>query len=68
MLAGIDYFIVISYIVGMLLLGLYFKKFVHNSQDYFLGGKSLPFWAIGMSIVVSDIGALDFVGVSGQAY
>ncbi|MAU72299.1 MAG: sodium transporter [Pseudozobellia sp.] len=68
MLAGIDYFIVIAYIVGMLLLGLYFKKFVNSSEDYFLGGKSLPFWAIGMSIVVSDIGALDFVGVSGQAY
>ncbi|WP_339840018.1 sodium:solute symporter family protein [uncultured Maribacter sp.] len=68
MLAGIDYFIVIAYIIGMLLLGLYFKKFVNSSEDYFLGGKSLPFWAIGMSIVVSDIGALDFVGVSGQAY
>lgn len=68
MLAGIDYFIVISYIVGMLILGLYFKKYVNSSEDYFLGGKSLPFWAIGMSIVVSDIGALDFVGVSGQAY
>lgn len=68
MLSGIDYFIVIAYIVGMLLLGLYFKKFVNSSEDYFLGGKSLPFWAIGMSIVVSDIGALDFVGVSGQAY
>ena len=68
MLLGIDYFIVIAYIVGMLLLGLYFKKFVNSSEDYFLGGKSLPFWAIGMSIVVSDIGALDFVGVSGQAY
>ncbi len=68
MLSGIDYFIVITYIIGMLLLGLYFKKFVNSSEDYFLGGKNLPFWAIGMSIVVSDIGALDFVGVSGQAY
>lgn len=68
MLAGIDYFIVIAYIIGMLLLGLYFRRFVDSSDDYFLAGKSLPFWAIGMSIVVSDIGALDFVGVSGQAY
>ncbi len=68
MLAGIDYFVVIAYIVGMLLLGLYFRKFVSSSDDFFLAGKSLPFWAIGMSIVVSDIGALDFVGVSGQAY
>jgi len=68
MLAGIDYFIVVAYLVGILLLGYYFRKFVSTSSDYFLGGKSLPFWAIGMSIVVSDIGALDFVGVSGQAY
>ncbi len=68
MLAGIDYFVVIAYFVGVLILGYYFKRFVDSSEDYFLGGRSLPFWAIGMSIVVSDIGALDFVGVSGQAY
>lgn len=68
MLHGIDYFIVIAYMVGIMLLGYYFKKFVSTSHDYFLGGKTLPFWAIGMSIVVSDIGAIDFVGVSGQAY
>jgi len=68
MLAGIDYFVVIAYFVGILILGYYFKRFVDSSEDYFLGGRSLPFWAIGMSIVVSDIGALDFVGVSGQAY
>ena len=68
MLSGIDYFIVMSYIFGILLLGYYFKRFVGSSEDYFLGGKSLPFWAIGMSIVVSDIGVMDFVGVSGQAY
>ncbi len=68
MLAGIDYFIVIAYLIGILLLGYYFKRFNDSSEDYFLGGRSLPFWAIGMSIVVSDIGALDFVGISGQAY
>ncbi len=68
MLHGIDYFVVIAYLIGILFLGYYFKTFVSSSEDYFLGGKSLPFWAIGMSIVVSDIGALDFVGVSGQAY
>ena len=68
MLTGIDYFVVIAYLVGILLLGLYFRKFVHSSTDFFLGGRMLPFWAIGMSIVVSDIGALDFVGIAGSAY
>lgn len=68
MLSGIDYFVVIVYMAGIMLLGLYFKRFIHSSQDYFLAGRMLPFWAIGMSIVVSDIGAQDFVAVSGQAY
>jgi len=68
MLTGIDYFVVIAYLVGILLLGFYFRKFVHSSTDFFLGGRMLPFWAIGMSIVVSDIGALDFVGIAGSAY
>ena len=68
MLTGIDYVVVIVYLTGIMLLGFYFKKFVHSSKDFFLAGKTLPFWAIGMSIVVSDIGAIDFVGISGQAY
>ena len=68
MLSGIDYFVVIAYLIGILHFGYYFKKFVATSDDYFLGGRTFPFWAIGMSIVVSDIGALDFVGVAGQAY
>jgi len=67
-LGGIDVFIIVLYFAGILLIGMYFRKFVHTSQDYFLAGKMLPFWAIGMSIVVSDIGAVDFVGLSGQAY
>lgn len=67
-LAGIDYFIVLLYLGGILILGLYFRKYVKSSSDYFLAGKALPFWAIGMSIVVTDIGVVDFVGLTGQAY
>jgi len=67
-LSGIDYFVVIAYLGGIMLLGLYFRRFVHSSKDFFLAGRTLPFWAIGMSIVVSDIGTMDFVGVAGGAY
>lgn len=68
MISGIDYLVVIVYLVGIMLFGLYFARFIHTSEDYFLAGKTLPFWAVGMSIVATDIGAQDFVGVSGQAY
>jgi SSS family solute:Na+ symporter len=67
-LHGIDYAVVIAYLVGILALGLYFARFVRSADDFFLSGRTLPFWAVGMSIVATDISAMDFVGVSGQSY
>lgn len=67
-LSGIDYFVVISYMVGIVLLGLYFTKYSRSTQGFFLAGRMLPFWAIAMSIVGSDIGINEFVGLSGQGY
>jgi SSS family solute:Na+ symporter len=67
-LIGIDYFFIILYIIGTLGIGLYYKKIVSTSSDFFLGGKMMPFWAIAISIVGTDIGAVNFVGLTGQAY
>ncbi len=67
-LAGIDIAIIILYMVGVFVLGTFFGRYVKDAGDFFIAGKALPFWAIGMSIVVSDIGAMDFVGVAGSAY
>jgi SSS family solute:Na+ symporter len=64
----IDYAIVVVYMIGSLVLGSYCAKYVGNADDFFLAGRALPFWAIGFSIVVSDIGATDFVAVAGAAY
>ncbi len=67
-LAGIDYTIVLLYMGGVLFIGTYLGKYVKSGADLFIAGKSLPFWAIGMSIVVSDIGATDFVATAGGGY
>ena len=67
-LASIDYVIILFYMVGVLAIGTFFGKYVHSAGDFFLGGKALPFWAIGMSIVVSDIGAIDMISGAGGAY
>ncbi|MCA9103243.1 MAG: sodium/solute symporter [Pirellulales bacterium] len=67
-LASIDYVILGAYMVGMLAIGTFYAKYVHTAGDLFLAGRALPFWAIGLSIVVSDIGAIDLVSGSGAAY
>lgn len=64
----IDLTIIGVYMVGCFLLGTFTSRYIENAGDFFIAGKALPFWAIGFSIVVSDIGALDFVGVAGNAY
>ena len=64
----IDIFIVIVYMIGSLMLGTYCTRYVGSAEDFFIAGKALPFWAIGFSIVTSDIGATDFVAVAGAAY
>ncbi len=67
-LASIDYVIIGTYMAGVLLVGSFFGRYIHSSGDLFLAGRSLPFWAIGMSIVVSDIGAIDLIAGAGGAY
>ena len=67
-LKGIDYVIVLLYLAGTVLYGIYLGRRIKTGKDYFLGGRKLPWWAIGMSLVVSDIGAIDIVGIAGSAY
>lgn len=67
-LAAIDLIIIVAYMAGMLVVGGYFARFIHSSGDFFLAGRSLPFWAVGVSIVASDIGAIDLVFGSGGTY
>lgn len=67
-LASIDIVIIAVYMIGTLALGFFCTRYVGNAEDFFVSGKALPFWAVGFSIVVSDIGATDFVAVAGAAF
>jgi len=44
------------------------KGQTRDTQDYFLAGKSLPWWAIGASLIAANISAEQIVGMSGQGY
>ncbi|MCV6628702.1 MAG: sodium/solute symporter, partial [Flavobacteriaceae bacterium] len=49
-------------------LWLSFKDKQEGAEDYFLAGKSLPWWAIGGSLIASNISAEQFIGMSGSGY
>ena len=67
-LSGIDYVLIILYLLFTVGLGMYIGRKIKTGKDYFLAGRSLPWWAVGMSMVVSDIGAADIIGIAGSAY
>jgi len=67
-LARIDLIIIFLYMIGIMVLGTYYARYVQSSEDFYVSGKMLPWWAIGMSLVATDISALDFIAASGQGY
>ncbi|WP_276388611.1 sodium/sugar symporter [Eudoraea chungangensis] len=67
-----DYFIFIAYAILILGVGLYVsrdkKGHQKNAEDYFLASKSLPWWAIGASLIAANISAEQFIGMSGSGF
>lgn len=69
---GLDYAVFATYAVAIVALGLWVSRRKEGqertSTDYFLAGKSLPFWAIGASLIASNISAEQFIGMSGSGF
>ncbi|MGE3809210.1 MAG: SLC5 family protein, partial [Gemmataceae bacterium] len=64
----LDYFCLAAYLFGILALGVWVGRRIKTGADYFLAGKQLPWWAIGLSLVATDIGGVDIIGVGGAAF
>src|SRR4051812_21904114 len=63
-----DWTVIILYLLGIIGLGVWFGKDQHNTRDYFLGSKDIPWWGIGLSIVAAETSALTIIGVPAMAY
>src|SRR2546427_6225002 len=63
-----DWAIICLYLAGIIGLGLWFGKDQHNTRDYFLGSKNMPWWGIGLSIMAAETSALTIIGVPAMAY
>jgi SSS family solute:Na+ symporter len=64
----VDYLIVFGSIIFTILVGLYFAKRQKSSDKFFSGGRNLPSWAIGFSIMATLISSVTFLAYPGAAY
>jgi len=68
----LDYAIFVGYAILILGVGLWMSRDKKGQQktaeDYFLASKSLPWWAIGSSLIAANISAEQFIGMSGSGF
>ncbi|MBR9911531.1 MAG: sodium/solute symporter [Gammaproteobacteria bacterium] len=71
-LATLDVVVVAAYCIGLVtiasLVSREKKGHEKDSQDYFLAGRSLPWWAIGASLIAANISAEQIIGMTGSGY
>jgi SSS family solute:Na+ symporter len=64
----IDFAILILYLAGITLFGVRLRRGQQNLRDYFLGGRTSPWWALACSIVATETSTLTIIGTPGIAY
>ena len=67
-LSGVDYLVIAAYLLAITAFGSWFGRFQKTTRDYFLTGRSVPWWAICFTIVATETSTLTFIGVPAQAY
>ncbi|MCC6234228.1 MAG: sodium/solute symporter [Verrucomicrobiales bacterium] len=63
----LDLVIFVGFYAAVLGFSLYKGRSTGDSAGYFLGGRSLPWWLIGVSVVAANLSTEQFVGMAGQA-
>ncbi len=59
----LDWTIIFVYLAGMILLSIYLGRGQKKQDDYYVGGRTLPWWAIGLSTMATQTSAISFISV-----
>src|SRR3954469_19108706 len=64
----LDWIVVVAYLVWIVVDGLRRTKAATEVEGYFLANRSLPWWAVGLSVMATQLSAITLVGATGQGY
>lgn len=67
-LTALDAIVILLYLVGTTLLGIWVGRRQRDAKDYFVAGRTIPWWAVMFSVVASETSALTFISIPGLAY
>src|SRR5829696_4195239 len=64
----LDWAVVVAYLIYVIWDGIRMTKHTTGVDGYFLANRSLPWWAVGLSVMATQLSAITLVGTTGQAY
>lgn len=64
----LDILVLLAYLVGMALMGIYFSRNNNSTEDYFVGSRSFQGWVIGLSLVGTSISSITFLAYPADAF
>ncbi len=64
----LDWIVVAAYLIYVIWDGVRMTKNSRDAEGYFLANRSLPWWAVGLSVMATQMSAITLVGTTGQAY
>jgi Na+/proline symporter len=64
----LDWVIIVVYLAWLIWDGLRLTKRSNELEGYFLGARSLPWWAVGLSVMATQLSAITMIGTTGQGY
>jgi SSS family transporter len=67
-LAPLDYAVIALYLAAITAFGSWFARFQRTTRDYFLSGRSVPWWAVCCTVVATETSTLTFIGIPATAY
>lgn len=67
-LSGVDYLVIVGYLLAITAFGSWFARYQKTTRDYFLTDRSVPWWAICFTIVATETSTLTFIGIPAQTY
>src|SRR5512142_1966087 len=62
----LDWLVVAAYLVWIVYTGLRKTRASHEVEGYLLAKRSLPWWAVGLSVMATQLSAITLVGTTGQ--
>jgi SSS family transporter len=64
----LDYLTIAGYLVALIWIGVHFSKQEQGSEDFFLGGRRIPWWAVGISLYATGTSAISFMAIPTKTY